>query len=433
MAAVSALLALAAASCGGDDDPYRLAVQVDCEGGFSSWADISLAGAFLPLLERGAHLAGASPSGGVSGVRLAGEPVDVSVACTESAESTVSVPMLRRLLEEEQPDAVVTGGVVGQDGLVVRDIAKHYPDVTFFVTVPAAQEITLAEPAPNVFRVGHDNAQTVAGLATYAYRELGWRRAAVVASSYPDDWEATAGFISEFCALGGTATRDDGRAWADPAGTAARYDGAVDGVAVLPSWVPPTPFLGAMAKRHGAAVGSRLVLGGWAFATPSNLVVPGADVSGVVVATALPRDAGTAAWRRYVASFRKTYPRFPADTAAGALVVPYRNAVEAFVAAFEETGGDPGEGGTRLRKALASMALPSVPDETALDRNRQGIVTVYLSRVGSPRRAGERVRTVEVVRGVDQAYGGIFASSRGAPTAGGPPCDHAVTPPSWAR
>jgi branched-chain amino acid transport system substrate-binding protein len=426
-------IALTAASCGGRDDPFRLAVQVDCQGGFASFSDIQLAGAFLPLLERGARLAGPSLKQGVSGVHVAGEPVDVRVACTESAESTVSVPELRRLLDEWAPNAVVSSGLLPQDGLIVRDLAKRYPDVTFFVTTPTAQEITLFDPSPNVFRVGADDAQSVAGLASYAYRQLGWRRAAVVAPAYPDDWEQAAGFVAEFCSLGGTATRDDGRAWADPAGTAARYASSVDGVAVLPAFVPPTALLQAMAKLHRHKLATRLVLGGWAYLTPSNFVTPGADLSDVVVATALPRSTGPPAWRRYIASFAKAYPRLPAGTAKEGLVVTYRNAVAAFAAAFEETAGDPGREGQRLREALAHMTVPAVPDPVVFDRNHQAVVSVYLSRVGKRPQGRASAPPVGVVREIDQAYEGLFGPPHGPPTAVSPACRRTGKPPSWAR
>jgi hypothetical protein len=61
VAALALVAALAQASgCGGSDGLLRLAVQVDCQGPFASWADPELSGAFLPLLERGARLAGPS-------------------------------------------------------------------------------------------------------------------------------------------------------------------------------------------------------------------------------------------------------------------------------------------------------------------------------------------------------------------------------------
>ena len=56
-----------------------------------------------------------------------------------------------------------------------------------------AQETTLRDPPPNYFRFAPTGAQTTAGLGTYAYRDLGWRRAVVVAEDWYPGWEARGG------------------------------------------------------------------------------------------------------------------------------------------------------------------------------------------------------------------------------------------------
>ena len=43
----------------------------------------------------------------------------------------------------------------------------------------------------------------------YAYRDLGWRSAVIVAEDWGDGWEAAAGFVTEFCALGGSVVERD--------------------------------------------------------------------------------------------------------------------------------------------------------------------------------------------------------------------------------
>ena len=140
-----------------------------------------LAGAELPLLERGARLTNGKPSGGVSGARVAGgRKVQIVRGCTEATEFTVLVEEVRRLVETEGVDAVV-GPISEADGLVMRDLARKYPEVIFIPVWSGAQELTLRHPAANVYRFDTDEAQDVAGLGSYAYREMGWRRAAVVA------------------------------------------------------------------------------------------------------------------------------------------------------------------------------------------------------------------------------------------------------------
>jgi branched-chain amino acid transport system substrate-binding protein len=434
VATIAVVAALAvAAGCGEGDDPIRLAVQVDCQGPFTSWADPELGGAFLPLLQRGARLVGPGLRSGVENARIAGRPLAVQVACTESFESTYSVPQLRELLEDWRPDVVVGSGLGSQDGFIVRDLAEHYPDVTFLVTVPSAQQLTLSRSAPNVFRFALDNPQSTAGLGSYAYNVLGWRRAAVVTGGSPDDWEEGAGFEAEFCSLGGTVTRDDGGAWV-PAGAAAaatRYARTADGVAVL-SVFPPTAFLSALARTPEGVAG-KLVLGGWAFQDRASLGVPGASLEGAVVANTLPFGGrGGPAWEAYLKTYDQAYPGLTPGSAAWAVVVPYRNAVEAVAEALTETGGDPGPGGERLRSELSRMTAGTLPRPTHLDKNRQAVSSVFLSRVEKNRGKVPILRTVRVVDGVEQSFGGIFARSSGAITATTDACRWDAAPPPWA-
>ena len=433
LGAVALFVALAQASgCGGDEDPVRLAVQVDCQGAFSSWADAELGGAFLPLLQRGARLAGPALQSGVEDASIAGRPLEVKVGCTETAESTYAVPQLRELLEEWHPDVLVGSGIASQDGFVIRDLARHYPDVTFLVAVPTPQQITLSHAVPNVFRFALDNPQSVAGLGSYAYRVLGWRRAAVVTGSSPDDWEERAGFVAEFCALGGEVTLDVGGAWLAPAAAAAKYARTADGVAVLSAFAAPTAFLQAIAKGPGGAAG-RLVLGGWAFEDTANLAVPGASLEGAVVANTIPREGnGGPAWQAYLKAFDKAYPGLTPGTGAWGVVVPYRNAVEAVAEALTEVDGDPGPGGERLRGVLSRMAAGTLPQPTHLDENRQAVSSVYLARIGKNRGKMATARTVRVVDGVEQTFGGIFTPTSGAITVTTDACDRSATPPPWA-
>ena len=432
LGAVTVVAAFALAGCGGGQGPLRLAVQVDCQGPFTSYTDPELGGAFLPLLQRGARLVGPGLQSGVENARVAGRSVEVKVACTESAESTYAVPQLRTLLEEWHPDVVVGSGIASQDGFVVRDVARRFPDVTFMNTVPTAQQITLFHPAPNVFRFTLDNAQSTAGLGSYAYRVLGWRRAALVTGFTPDDWEEGAGFTAEFCALGGEVVPDDGGAWVRPADAAAKYARTVDGVAAISAFSPPTGFLHAVGTSSQGA-SRRLVLGGWAFESPWNLSVPGASLEGAVVATTIPRDGGGGrAWRDYVEAYESAYPGLAPGSATWGVVPPYRNAVEAIAQALTVTGGDIGPGGEHLRDALASMTAGTVPRPTTLDEHRQAVSSVFISRIGKGRGNAVTARTVRVVNGVEQTYGGIFGPELGPITITTDACRDAAPPP-WAR
>ena len=159
--AVTALV-VAASGCGGGEQPIRIGLLTDCRGIFSGYEDETLAGAELPLLNRGARLTNGRPSGGVSGARVAGREVELVRGCTEASEYTVLVEEARRLVEVEGVDAIV--GPFGRgDGLVVKELARRYPEVAFVPAFSGAQELTLRNPASNVYRFDTDNAQDVGG------------------------------------------------------------------------------------------------------------------------------------------------------------------------------------------------------------------------------------------------------------------------------
>src|SRR5262245_12712812 len=198
--AVAALVVAAAvivAGCGGERDPVRVGVLVDCTGLLAVSKDPTLAGASLPLLERGGERNGERVTGTVGGRR-----VELRSECTEFTYLHLLILATRRLVENDGVDVVI-GPIGGPENIVFRDLARRFPDVTFIASDTGAQEAMLRKPPPNLFRFTPTGAQSTAGLGAYAYRDLGWRRAVVVAEDWDYGWESAAGFVAEFCALGG--------------------------------------------------------------------------------------------------------------------------------------------------------------------------------------------------------------------------------------
>ncbi len=114
----------------------------------------------------------------------------------------------------------------------------------------------------------------MAGLGTYAYRELGWRNAAVVLFNWDIGWGARDAFVSEFCSLGGRIGSQVALEEFDPAGAdVASVPRDVDGVAVfVPSTFDPEGFLKRLAGRY--ADPSRHILLGPAVIDDPTLLGP---------------------------------------------------------------------------------------------------------------------------------------------------------------
>lgn len=408
----------------------RIGLLTDCRGIFSGYEDEMLAGAELPLLRRGARLTNGQPSGGVSEARAAGRNLELIRGCTEESEHSILVEEVRRLVEVEGVDAVV--GAIGEsDSIVLRELARKYPEVVFIPVWSGAQGLTLRHPAANVYRFDTDEAQDVAGLGSYSYRELGWRRAAVVADTTPVGWHEEAAFVAEFCALGGevtarfTAPIDLG----DPKVAHALRD--ADGVAALTFgglFVPPD-LLSALTRVVGSPQ-TRMVVGAYVLEDSNTIAPIVGPPAGVVGASSIPPANATPAIRAYRREFSRAFPGLPPSDAETPIVLAFNDAMEGLLHGLEASDGDLSDGRQRLREELARVRfdLPSGP--LYLDRNRQAVRNTYLKRLdrGGGRRAFQPVR---VVPGVEQTFAGLLSDAP-SPGPGSQPCRKA-TPPPWVR
>ena len=427
--ALAAALVAAVAARGPARDPIRVAVLTDCGGLLGQTKELVLAGAALPLLDRGGKR---HEDGSVTGAKVGGREIELVAACTEFTYFHLLIFATRRLIEDDGVDVVLGPAGVGE-GVVLRELAAHYPGVTFLEGPPLPQEATLRDSRPNLFRFSPDGAQTTAGLGTYAYRDLGWRRAVVVGEGFfGDGWELAAGFVAEFCALGGEVV---GRDWLslflpDPSPSARRHAAEADGLVVLAD-SSPAPYLAAYARAVGS-LKRRLLLGGSAFVDPRNLSLPGVDLHGVVRAGYIPLDPDVTTMRTFRARFQRVFPELPPGSAKDVFVVPFHTAMSAVVTAVEQTGGELGDGQRDFRASLSSLELGAPQGRVRLDGNRQAIAPIYLERIGSSPRGGAAVEAVRTVQAVDQGFGGIFTAQTASPSATEPVCE-SRQPPAWAK
>ena len=230
LAAVMALcLSFVVVACGDDDDEgsdggggdsggetsdkggtIKLAILSNCEGAFGAFYEPDIAGAQVPLINRGAKVENPKkPSDGITGAEIAGKKVEiVGYGCSDGTADK-AIEETRRLMEQEKADILI-GPLSGDESIAVANYAKEHPDQTFINGAAGAQDASLKVQAPNYFRFNTDGAQFSAGLGDYAYNELGWRTAAVIGDDYAFPYTSLAGFIAEFCSVGGKVTK---RVW----------------------------------------------------------------------------------------------------------------------------------------------------------------------------------------------------------------------------
>lgn len=408
--------------CGAETETVRLGVLTDCQGPFRAFEEAQLSGAEVPFLRRGARLAGAGPSSGVTDIEEGGRRIELVRGCQEAGEHTVYVEEARRLVETEKVDVVIGGSSV-----VARDLARRYPEVAFVSAFWDDQEVTLRRPAPNLFRFTPDYAQQAAGLGAYAYRELGWRRAAVVGGDQPPGWDGAAAFTAEFCALGGRIVRESFRSFYDgrPDVVAQALAARPDGVAAFLTGLDDQS---AVVRGLVAGLGDprRVLVSAATMEDVDMLSRFGPRLAGMVGTTWLSSAEPSSVLRDYRRRYRAAFPGFPPFLADQSWVIGYHNAVEAVLQAVGRADDVRGA----LLSELADLRVPLPGGTVSLDGNRQAVRDGYLARIAV---AGGKatLEPVGVVRGVEQTFGGLLSSAP-PPGPGSQPCVRSTRIP-WAR
>jgi branched-chain amino acid transport system substrate-binding protein len=417
---------MAWSGCSDEERPLRVGVVVDCVGLGRPLRDAELSGAQLPLIERGAERNGRRARDGIGEVKVAGRPVELVTGCTEGGEFSMLTREIRRLTENEEVDAVVAGSW-GQDEVVMRDLARARPEVLFLPVVHGPREATLQRRARNLFRFAADNGQGLAGLATHAFRELGWRRAAVVIGNWPSGWLERDAFVAEFCALGGRVTEQIPIVVFDGRGRdVSRVPRDVDGVAVLSGPLAgPAAFLTQLAGRLDDPTRG-LVVGPGVVDAPDLLRATASALDGVVAASQVDPVRMGGFLRRYAQAF----PGTSTGTARSEAVTGYRDAVEALMQALERAGGSI----ERLPAELARLRLELLGGPVRLDRNRQAVASTSLVRIEPAKADGGEpgLTSVRRIDEVDQSVGGLLSSAH-EPSTRSARCARGQPLPSWSR
>jgi len=410
---------------GEDTGPIKIGVLTTCGGPFAVFEAQSLSGAKYALIRSaGGKAQGTGPQNGVSGAKVAGRPIQIEFGCSDATPDKATAEA-RRLVENEDVD-ILLGPLSGDEGVAVANYAKTQPGVTFVNGTSGAQETTLRVKAPNFFRFGGDGAQWMAGTGTYAYNELGWRKAAILGEDYSYPYTLAAGFTGEFCALGGQITK---RLWApldttDWSSFVNQLPKDVDGVLFLTGGSNTVAALKAYlnfgGKTEGKAMGGSSVLDPTAFGV-------GQQLAGLVGGSPVPLGGTTPEWTDYVNGFEKVYPKVAAESL---FTVLYYNGMEAIIRGLEQTDGDLGGNQESFRKVLDGLS-PEFPNGSVkLDENRNSIQPAYVVEVvDAGGKLGFEVKNE--ISDVDETFGGLFGADSPPPSRDAPGCEKGKPPP-WA-
>lgn len=426
--AVALVLGLTLAACGNPSASpgpsagatIKIGILTTCGGPFATFEQETFSGAKYALVQSaGGKSLGTGSQDGVSGATVAGHPIQISFGCSD-ASPAVALKEARRLIQDVGVD-ILLGPLSGDEGIAIANYAKEQPTKTFVNGTSGAQQTTLSVKAPNFFRFGGDGAQWMAGLGKYAYQTLNWRNVAILGEDYSYPWTQAAGFIGEFCPLGGHVTK---RIWGalgttDWSSFVAQLPKGIDGFLLLTGGTDTVAI-----EKDYVAVGGNLathMLGGSSVMDPTSFTV-GAPLSGLAGGSPVPLGSTNSAFASYVQGLESVYPASPPGSLAGSLFTAlYYNGMEAIIAGLKGVNGDLSGGQANFQKALAGLSLPTPNGTITLDANRNAIITNYVVQIVTQSDGSLGFKTIQTVPNVNQTFNGYFGPSS-APSRDSPPC-----------
>jgi branched-chain amino acid transport system substrate-binding protein len=365
-----------------------IGILATLEGAFALYGEEAVRGVELAVAEFGGEIAGKK-------IRLVKESTD--------ATPQVAREKARKLIEQDKVDCIV-GPLSGDEGLALRDYAKTIPDKTIVNGTSAAQDTTLRDPAPNFFRFSTDGVQWMAGLGTYCYEVKGYRRVATLGEDYSYPYSQVAGFLLEFCRLGGDVVA---QFWV-PIGTKdyssviSALPGDIDAIYVILGGSDAVNFLKAYTEFGGKAA----LIAGSSTVDQNVLETKGAlrsRVVGIPAAMPVAADNPDPAWKAWVEQYRKQFPQ-GLSTPSLFCWGYYVNA-KGLLLGLKAVNGDLSDGQKKLQAALAKVEFDGPTGRIKLDKNRQAIANNFVTEVAEGPDGNLYNKLVKVIEGVNQTLG----------------------------
>ena len=383
------VLALSAAAGTASAEDIKIGLISILEGTFAVSGTDAIRGAELAILEAGGA--------------IDGQAIELITASSDGSPDA-AVNAARKLIEQDVVD-IILGPLGGSEGLALRDLSKSYPGVTFINGSSAAQDTTLREPSENFFRFGGDGAQWMVGVGNYAFNEMGYESVAVVAEDYSFPYTQVLGFMSEFCAAGGTVPE---KFWtpignADYSSVVYAIPQDVDAIFVALGGSDAVNFL----TQYNQAGGDKPIIGGSVTIDQSILESEGPFkqlLIGAPAGTPTVGDYDGEEWVAFVEGYTSNFPEgFSSPTI---FAHHYYMGATAIMLALDEVDADLSNDHAALREALTSLTFVTPSGGTMrLDENRNGIVDNFVTEVYEREDGTLGNRVVQVVRDVNQTLG----------------------------
>jgi len=360
-----------------------------------------LEGAFAALGQDGVR--GTQLAFKEAGGKVAGKDVEIIVMSSDASPDS-AVNAARKLIDNDKVDIII-GPLSGSEGIALRDLSKGNKDVTFVNGSSAAQDATFREGSDNFYRFGGDGAQWMAGVGSYAFEQLGYKKVAVVAEDYSFPYTQVLGFMSEYCAAGGRVPK---KFWT-PIGTK-DYSSVVysipddvDAIFVALGGADAVNFL----TQYDQAGGDKPIIGGTITIDQSILDSKGPFkklLIGAPAGTPTVSDYDGKEWQEFSASYRSNFPE--GMTSPSIFAHHYYMAAKAVLLGLEQVTGDLSNDHKALRASLDDLQFVTPTGGTMrLDENRNGIIDNFVTQVFEREDGSLGNRVLKLVSNVNQTMG----------------------------
>lgn len=175
----------------GQAKPLKLGVLLPMSGPFYALGNYTREGLELYLKEHNNE--------------LGGRKVDL-VFADDTNVPQVGLTQLRRLVEQDHID-VLFGPVAANVGAAVESYISENKLPTVWPIV-SDDDLTQRTPNEYIARTGWTSSQTTHALGDYAYKTLGYRKAATIAYDFNFGWQSIQGFADVFMTDGGKITKE---------------------------------------------------------------------------------------------------------------------------------------------------------------------------------------------------------------------------------
>jgi branched-chain amino acid transport system substrate-binding protein len=401
-----------------------------CKGPFAPFYDATLLGATIAMIDAGGKPAGGKPSVGVKGLVIGGHPIKQYFGCSD-ATPDVALAEARRLVEQVGVDILIAP-LSGSEGIAIARYSKTQPKKTFLNGTSGAQDTTLKVRSPNFFRFHTDGAQWMAGMGDYAYNTLKLHTVVTIGDDYDFPYTQTAGFVAEFCAIGGKIPK---RIW-PPLGTkdyssyiAQIPKSGIDGFYLTVGGTGTVAFVKEYLQQSSGNLSKKIIFGSVAL-DPIVVAQLGDRVVGGVTGTDMAADSGNPLTKKFLAQSQRYYPKLGAAAASSLFAADYWMNTAPVMQALKQIGGDLSGGQTKLHNALNAIGkagLNTPEGFVKLDKNRQAIGNNYLIQLV---KLPGTYKTIRTIPNVSQSFDGFFTTKTPTPSRTSPPCVK-KKPPSW--